>query len=179
MIRGPTRQEAKRIILAIVREAGGVLVARTRLYKVFYHAHLFYWQDHGGLLTLYPIVHMPHGPGIDDGEGILRELESGGQLEATRDPSVPLCPWVYRLSPQASVTASPSEQDAIQKALIRVGSGRAVDISERSHEDSWSWHRTKKGHEQNIYSDLLDEADRRALEERQQHIQSLLTSAGF
>ena len=57
---------AKQVICAIVEAAGGKLEGQVRLYKAFYYAHLYCWENAAeGVLTDYPIVRMPNGPGID------------------------------------------------------------------------------------------------------------------
>lgn len=173
------REEAKRIILAIVQEAGGTLAGRTRLYKVFYHAHLFYWQDHEGVLTTHPVVHMPNGPGIDKGEAILGELVAAGLLCAAKRPKGRYGEWVYTLPGGRPVKTTKAEQDAIRNALIRVGSGTAVGISKRSHKESPTWRATRNGNEQNIYLDLLSTEERAQLRKRQRDARKLLTAAGF
>src|SRR5690554_5470024 len=91
----PDHRNAKRIIRAIVKLAGGRVEGRTRLYKAFYASHLFHWKSHGVYLTTHPIVHMPNGPGIDRGSGILEELEHEGFLKFSEQYNGPYTESVY------------------------------------------------------------------------------------
>src|SRR5436189_4755977 len=83
------REAAKHLILKIVAMAGGRLEAKSRLHKAFYAAHLIYWRERQGVLTDYPIVKMPNGPGIDDLEGLLEELVDGDALEVVEGTKGP------------------------------------------------------------------------------------------
>ena len=59
------RSKAKQVILEIIRQSKGRLTGKTRLYMAFYVAHLLYAEQEAGYLTVWPIVKMPFGPGID------------------------------------------------------------------------------------------------------------------
>ena len=75
------REKAKLLLCAIIQAAGGYFNGKTRLYKAFYFAHLFYFRDFKGVLSDHPVVRMPKGPAVDDGTSILAELQSGGNFE--------------------------------------------------------------------------------------------------
>ena len=49
----------------IRQSAGDRIEGKTRLFKAFYFAHLFYARSAVDYLTDWPIVRMPQGPGID------------------------------------------------------------------------------------------------------------------
>src|SRR5580700_9796459 len=68
MERGLTeRDRAKLVICAIIDAMGGAVNGKLRLYKAFYYSHIVYFQSGPGIvLTGYPIVKMPLGPGIDN-----------------------------------------------------------------------------------------------------------------
>ena len=42
-----TRQQAKDVICTIIAAGGGELHKKVALFKAFYYAHLFYWQEQG------------------------------------------------------------------------------------------------------------------------------------
>ena len=71
------RDRAKKVIVEIIRQAGGELTATARLYKAFYFAHLYYAETAPGYLSDWPIVKMPTGPGIHSCGGLVLELVSG------------------------------------------------------------------------------------------------------
>ena len=73
-------KKAKQIIKEIIRQAGGRLDGKTRLYKAFYLAHLFYFERSPGLLSDWPIVKMPNGPGIDDGDILIDSMVAAGEI---------------------------------------------------------------------------------------------------
>jgi hypothetical protein len=56
---------AKRVLVDLIRAAGGEWRRKTRLYKAYYLAHLFYAEAETGDLTNWPVVKMPYGPGIE------------------------------------------------------------------------------------------------------------------
>lgn len=72
------------MIAEIIRQAGGKFTGKTRLYKAFYIAHLLYAEQEPGYLTVWPIVRMPYGPGIDCGDELIAELESGAGVKSWR-----------------------------------------------------------------------------------------------
>src|SRR5687767_5918229 len=77
----PNRQRACDIILEILRQAGGEM-PKTLLYKAFWLAHLYYAKTSPGFLSDWPIVRMPFGPGIDQGDSLLVDLLDEGQVAA-------------------------------------------------------------------------------------------------
>lgn len=133
-----TDDDAKRIIVGIVHEAGGVFTGKTRLYKAFWKAHSIYWQQNGRHLTDHPIVHMTRGPGIDGGDRLLRELvKKDRRLE---NPPV-IMSWSerYRLAAGADVKLSGLERAAIRDALSWLGDSTATECSQRAHKESREW----------------------------------------
>ena len=72
--------QAKQVLVELIRAAGGEWTGLTKLYKAFYLAHLYYAESAPGYLTNWPIVKMPNGPGIESGEALLNELVIAGIL---------------------------------------------------------------------------------------------------
>lgn len=162
------RTKAKRVILELIRQAGGEFVGMTRLYKAFYVAHLLYAENEPGFLTTWPIVRMPHGPGIESGEDLLVELELTGLLDVERVREGPWTTARYKLTDRglASQPLDPAEQRAVREAVEFVQSKSAVEVSELTHEHSRSWLAARDGQVLNIYIDMIpdDEFRRRERE---------------
>src|SRR5437016_6030771 len=92
------RARAKRVIAEIVKHAGGAFTGKTRLHKAFYIAHFLYAEQQRGYLSNWPIVRMPHGPGIDCGDELIAELELSGVLELKRVSEGSWTTTCYRLT---------------------------------------------------------------------------------
>src|SRR5262245_710090 len=94
----PERQERKRVIAAIVQESpGGRLYGRTRLFKAYWLAHLYFWREWEGLLTTsHGMVHMPNGPGIDSHDELLEEMVQEGTISLSTRRSGPFDEDVFR-----------------------------------------------------------------------------------
>lgn len=151
------RERAKDIIVEIVRQAGGSFELQTNLYKAFYYAHLQFARTSDRLLSKWPIVRMPNGPGIDDGADIILELVGEGRLElkpidcgrVTGNKFV-LC----ESAEQAHVFAA-QEIAAIKFGISKVDGQSAAAVSSASHIESNTWKETENGRELAIYADLL------------------------
>jgi hypothetical protein len=162
------KQRAKQIIVELVRQNGGTFTNKTNLYKAFYHAHLEYAKTTGKLLSDWPIVRMPNGPGIESFDALLMgELMVEGKMlveDADRAP----CEGVRftlldgglptDLDPQAIAAA------AYGASMVR--GKTAAQVSKESHQRAWD--RAADGREMNIYLDLASpqqvEANRPRLE---------------
>lgn len=156
------RDDAKRVVVEIVRAAGRRMNGRVRLFKAFYAAHLFYWEKGLGTLTDHPIVHMPNGPGIDNGDAIIAELEEEGRLSVTERMVGPYKEDVFSLTPTSvrSVSTLDSNQAAaIRDAVAWVKGKTASQLSAETHALSRSWNATCDGAEMNVYLDALSEAE--------------------
>jgi len=166
------REQAKQVILEIVRRCGGEFEGKTKLYKTFYLAHLYYAGEAPGYLTEWPIVRMPHGPGIDCGDALLHELVTEGALSAEPHRIGPYISTKYRVvqgfdSGQTfDEVALQSIQSAIDFALTR----SASQLSELTHEQSRSWNSTPDGSILNIYLDLIPDEE---YDERRGQLQTL------
>lgn len=173
MVSEREKAQAKRIIAAIVRECGGTLYGTTRLYKVFYHAHLYHWETQQGVLTTYPIVHMPRGPGIDQGPSLLEELKQDGVISASVRMKGPYREDVYKIKPEKAPTdLTEAELASIRRAVEFVGNRDTPKLSNESHDNAWK--RATSGEELKIYLDTLSELECAQMEERQQRIRQLL-----
>jgi len=167
------REKAKQIILAIIQESGGTLYGTTRLYKAFYHAHLFFWKEHKGALSFYPVVHMPKGPGVDQGAELIRELRLEGKVGVTQRPAGDYMEDVYKITNGGTPDLTEAELDSIRKALGVVEDKFARHISAESHGPSFET--TVDGQEQNIYLDTLSDLEFEEMKARQARIRDLVS----
>jgi hypothetical protein len=146
---------AKRIIWEILRQAGGEF-GKTKLFKAFWLAHLYYSKIARGYLSDWPIVRMPNGPGIDRADHLLADLVADRfviQTHVARGPFTEIC---CRITDQLMPDDLPPEAlTAIKTAVKDVRSHSAGEISEWSHDFSRSWKNTPNGSELDIYSDLI------------------------
>src|SRR5439155_18549883 len=125
-------------------------------------------EQQRGYLTNWPIVRMPHGPGIDCGDELIAELAMSGILELK---SVPEGPWTttrYRLidSERGGDRLSAAETRPIKQAVDFVRKKTAAELSELTHEHSRSWTEARDGQPLDIYIDMIpdDEFARRERE---------------
>jgi hypothetical protein len=156
------RAQAKRVILEIVRQSpGDEIEGKTRLFKAFYFAHLYYAAKSADYLTDWPIVKMPHGPGIDDFPGLVGELVADGLLAREQTMVGPYSTTLYRVTdrlPEQPLSAEAVA--AIHDAVTFVADKTGAQLSDITHEFSCSWNESELGQEQNIYQDLLSEEER-------------------
>ena len=153
------REQAKQLICDIIGAAGGRLVGKVRLHKAFYYAHLYYWQRGSGVLTSYPVVRLPFGPGIDHEPSLVTELVRDGKLHVAWQPNGPFKEAVFELTEPFQIDPNTSRYRAIEEAVDLVKSKSAVELSEESHVFSRSWQAGQLGQELDIYSDLLDDLE--------------------
>lgn len=159
------RTQALDLICEIIAMAGSRFNGKTRLHKAFYAAHLLYWKEAQKPLTAYPIVKMPHGPGIDGGDDLIEELEATDRVRVERDNSGVYPDTTYVLMVAVQVQPDGPRQRAITQAVKWVQSRYATDLSNETHENSRSWQISRPGEELDIYLDLLTEEEYERLKE--------------
>lgn len=162
------RRRAKRVIAEIIKQAAGTAIRKTQLHQAFYIAHLLYAEQQRGYLSNWPIIRMPHGPGIDCGDELIAELELSGILELKTVPEGPWTTTRYRLAraERSGEQLSAAETRAIKQAVAFVRKKTAAELSELTHEHSRSWIEARDGQPLDIYIDLIpdDEFARRQRE---------------
>ena len=155
------------VVVEIVRQAGGELTGKSRLFQAFYLAHLFYADAEPGYLTDWPIVRMPNGPGIDASDVLLGALQARGLLRVDTVPIGPYWAAAYKLVEKVALPELPeAATKAIREAVEFVKSRSAAEMTELTHEYSRSWAEARDGQELNIYVDLIpdDAYERRRLD---------------
>lgn len=170
---------AKEILIEIVRLSGGLFEGKTRLYKAFYFAHLFYFETaHGQVLSEWAIVRMPEGPGIAGGDKLLKELVAEGVLETYSQRNGPFSEVVYRLIGEPKTSLDAIAIGAIREACAYVDGRSGSELSALTHDRSRSWKTAANGGDLNIYPDILPddeyEEQHQQVLDAQQAIQTFL-----
>jgi hypothetical protein len=155
----PNKDLAKKLIVEIIRQSGGS-IGKTKLFKTFWLAHLYYARNARGYLSDWKIVRMPKGPGIDRAEQLLEELVAEKKIVRGKEKKGPFTEINCRL------IQGVGEQDLSKQAIEAIASAvrdltghTAATASEFSHEFSRSWNELEDGQEMNIYSDLIDDEE--------------------
>jgi len=169
--------KAKTVILGILQESGGAFCGKTRLFKAFYLAHLYHFKSRQGVLSDYPIVRMPLGPGIESSESLFESLIADGLLHLGARSNGPYVEEVFTLLNNTPVSLTEDELASIREALNFVENLSGTEVSRRMHEYSKSWRSTAPGREMNIYADLLSDDDYNQMEIRQAEVAGRIDAA--
>ena len=172
------REQAKAIIREIIRQSGGAIANRTNLYKAFYLAHLYYYRDTGRILTDWPIVRMPKGPGVDQGRELTEEMRSGGDILIGSQSVGPYEGEVFtirRESPSSGLDSA--ARAAIQEAVEFVSHRSATELSDILHEHSRSWQSAQDGEPLNIYLDLIPDNEYERLSAQHRRLEASFAAA--
>jgi hypothetical protein len=155
-------QRAKQIVLEIIRQSpGDEIVGKVKLFKAFYFAHLYFARSSAEILSEWPIVKMPHGPGIDGFDIILQALQDEQAIETDTTSVGPFKAALYRATdkPRKSEGLPSTAIDAIRSAVEFVTPKSGAQVSDITHEHSRSWNEAQLGEELSIYLDLLSDED--------------------
>jgi hypothetical protein len=147
-----TREQAKRIILGIIAEAGGQFIGACRLNKAFWLAHVLHWEHQEGVLSEHPIVKLRDGPAIDRRESLLKELASEGKIDISR---YGVRGQRYTLKGGAPALTA-AERESIGTALKRLGGRGYKTVSDFSHDRSISWKDAAIGRPMDYMLDAMD-----------------------
>jgi hypothetical protein len=160
--------KASQVVLEIIRQsAGDKIEGKTKIFKAFYFAHLFYALDNSDYLTEWPIVRMPNGPGIEDFNWLMSRLHGEGLIEIEDCRVGPYKSSRYIATAEGiKRPLLPAEElAAIRRAAELVCQKTCTELSDMTHEFSKSWNDAKNGDELPIYLDLLSDEDYRQARE--------------
>jgi len=170
-------ERAKRVLLEIVAAAGGRYRGKTKLHKAFWLAHLFHWQEEQGQLTNYPIVRLPNGPCMNDGDDLIAELVREGAIEVLEGQNGPFPEYTYVLSKPFQVDPeNPAHRSAL-KAVNWLRGKSARQVSDLAHEFSRTWRKGSNGDELSIYLDLLSDDQYEAVKQRSAEVAEAMREA--
>lgn len=172
----PDRAAAEEVVLDILAVRGGRFASKTLLYKAFYLAHLYYWEENDGVLTKYPVVHMPEGPGIEHGDDLISGLISSGRLKKEVHAVGPYREEVFELLQPRPVDPSNPVQTAIRKALDFIGTKTARQVCDEIHERSRAWKQGGSGEDLPIYLDVFTDEEMDAVRSAQEETAALFRS---
>jgi hypothetical protein len=150
-------KRAKRIIVELVRLAGGQFPNKTSLFKAFWKAHLAYAANQPGYLSTWPMVRMPSGPGIGEFDYLLSEMLADGWLTLAETQAGQTWAITIALGPTAPPSVLP--EPAVESIRQGIAEGTAD-----SHLQSRVWREAQDGKELDIYLDLIDDEERERLE---------------
>ncbi len=172
------KELVKQIILAIIRQAGGVLKYKTRLYKAFYHAHLRYADTRPGYLSTWPIVRMPRGPGIHHFKDLLLELVAEKKIEIQIIEEKHRG-YIFSLPPNIlNLDLLPNDAlEAIAYGVQQIKGRTPIQTSEDSHRKSRAWKEAKNGEELNIYLDSLGDEEYQKLMQNAHKLKTMIDEA--
>ncbi len=171
-----SRKQAQQIIVEIIRQSADPFEGKTRLYEAFYLSHLFYYLDSDSLLSDWPIVHMTHGPGIDEGEQLLAELSASGIIETKHGLKGPYPEERYQLLTGEPSPLNRDECDAIRKSVAFMSGMTGAELSTLLHDRSFSWNHGKPGDQLNIYLDLFTKEQRHRERLRNERLQKVIST---
>jgi hypothetical protein len=157
-----TKNRAKQVVLEILRRTGGHL-DKVRLYKAFYHAHLYFAENNPGFLSAWPFARMPRGPGIDAGNRLLEELLAARILTQKGCGETTEYAATEEKTPGEPLPAPALE--AIQHAVEKILSQTPEEASDCTHEESRSWQEGRNGDILNVYIDPIPEDEYRRRQE--------------
>jgi hypothetical protein len=173
----PDRAKAEEVLLDILAVRGGRFAGKTLLYKTFYLAHLYFWEENDGVLTQYPVVHMPEGPGIDQGDDLIAGLIGTGRLKREVASDGPYREEVFELLQARPVDPSNPVQHAIRLALDFIGTRNARELCDEIHKRSTAWKRGHSGDELPIYLDVFTDEELGAVRKARQETEALFRAA--
>jgi hypothetical protein len=166
------RTNAQDVILEILRNADGEWTGKTKLFKAFYFAHLYYANERPGLLTGWPIARLPQGPGIDNSQQLFTGLVQDGYLLIEPVHEGPYPDSRYRLTDKGRSAARPPEdaQAAIKEATLFCLPRTAAELSQITYERSRSW---LEGKDRDILNISIDTIPDDEYEKRRSEIEEL------
>jgi hypothetical protein len=171
---------AAQVIAEIIRQSPGDEVrGKVKLFKAFYFAHLNFMRANHSLLSEWPIVKMPNGPGIGSFEKLLEELKSQRVIEvhAIHIGPYPSERFVATGKSLPGEQLSPEAIKAIRSAIEMTVGRTAAQLSEWTHAYSKSWNEAKVGSELSIYVDLLSDDTHAAIQTHLAELDASLTDA--
>jgi hypothetical protein len=168
--------DAQNVILEIIRQVGGTWTGKTKLFKAFYFAHLYYDKNRPGRLTDWSIARMPEGPGIDNSKVLFDALFDNGLLTEEQVDEGPYPEYQYRLTPKGQGAPSPRDDavQAIMEAVEFCKDKTATKLSEITHERSRSWKLGKNGDILDIGLDLIPDDEYERGKEDLKHVDQVL-----
>jgi hypothetical protein len=169
-----TKVKAKAIIVEIVRQCGGSLVNKTNLYKAFWKSHVAAVSS-GELLSVYPIVKMPRGPGIDNFSHLLAELVLEDAIDF-EDQQAEFDSFQIRLIRDDAYADTLSEEDkaAIAAGVEYVRGKTAHQVSVQAYADSRVMAATPTGRLLDIEMDAMSDEDHEKLTEQHQRLSQVM-----
>lgn len=148
-------ETAKELILRLVRANGGRLTGKKRLYKAFWRANLLHVEATGRDLTTWPIVRMPHGPGIDEVEKLVCSLVEEGRIAWQIGEGSLTKMWILESKDNVQRPMDEDVDRAVSGAIDFIRDKTEDQLSEDSH--LVGWYEATMGQPQEPSLDLVKE----------------------
>jgi len=169
---------AQAVVLEILRHADGEWTGKTKLFKAFYFAHLYYGLECPGILTDWPFARMPQGPGIHQSEQLFSTLVRDELMTIESIHEGPYPEYRFRLTEKGK-KAFPLHKEAIcaiSESVIFCRDKTASELSALTHEMSRSWNEGKDGDIINIDLDLIPDEEYRKRDEELRELRKTLAN---
>ena len=173
------KTNAQQVILQLLQNAAGSWDGKTKLFQAFYFAHLYYARQEPGLLTDWPILRLPQGPGISNSAALLGGLVKNGYILVERIEEGPYPESCYRLTDKFATepALSGDVQAAVKAAADFVLPRTASELSQLIHERSRSWRTAQDGDILDIYIDLIPDEEYEVERQKMAELDKQLTEA--
>lgn len=151
---------AIRVVYEIIRQSpGDAFDGKTRLFKAFYFAHLYYAKQESRLLSSWPIVRMPNGPGIGNFQALLKDLLASNLIRTEVIEEGPYSTTRYSVTDvdPSWEPLSAGELQAIRDSARYVSDKNAAHLSAITHDMSRAWINNNDGDEINVFDDIVEE----------------------
>jgi hypothetical protein len=169
-------KRAKKIIVELVRQAGGQVANKAKLFNAFWKAHLSYAANSAGYLSTWPLVRTAGGPAIDEFDLLVSEMLSDGWLTLGETQVGPQWAIVFALGPNCPPTSLTSDAvAAIREAVQAVDGELQAAHGDEPYRKSRVWRETPDGEEMDIYLDLVPDAER---DRREANLTALASALG-
>ena len=170
-------KRAKKVIVELVRQAGGQIQNKTNLFLAFWKAHLHYAANSPGYLSNWPIVRTPNGPAIGEFDYLLSEMLADGWLTIDEIQLGDRPAMVFSLGPNCPPLSLPKDgAEAVREGIKAVDGRSNGALSDQSYRQSRVWRETKDGEEMEIYLDLMNDAQR---DQREANLAELAKAIGM
>ncbi len=170
---------AKQVIVEIIHQFGGHLEGPRRLHQAFYFAHLFLFEECGGLLTDWPMVKDASGPVIEQVDDLMGELVKEGMLSLEPHMVGPFPTSRYGLTGKSTPSLREEDTAAITRALDFIKPKSDADLYQTIVEYSRSWRTAKIGETLNVFTDVIPDEEYWQCQKDLALIEEQMIQAGF
>lgn len=167
-------QKAKRLIISLLKEAGGELAGPVQLNVALYKAHLFHWQAKPGVLTDHPFVKGPLIPEYGRWGDLISTLLAEQRLRVKGSMEEGNLNFALEVGRSYRTDLPDGLRPSLYKALEYVRSMPADKLVHDVQRHSRCWRLAQWDEELNIYIDLLSESEFQRTQRRDSRLEATL-----